>query len=115
MRLMPMWKGLAATAHTLPHDWEALGAHTMYGAPLDPDEWAAVTMPALVVYGSKSPAPLREGSKALGAVLPHAQLHELKGANHNVKPGVVVPLLAEFFAADERGARGTVSSTARAE
>ena len=36
MPLMPMWKGLKATAHTLPYDWAALGKHTMYGAPLRP-------------------------------------------------------------------------------
>jgi pimeloyl-ACP methyl ester carboxylesterase len=114
MRLMPMWKGLRKTAHTLPHDWAALGAHTMYGAALDPDEWAGVTMPALVVYGGKSPEPLREGSKALSAVLPDAQLRELAGASHNVKTGVVVPLLAEFFAGDRPRARMTVSATASA-
>jgi pimeloyl-ACP methyl ester carboxylesterase len=114
MRLMPMWKGLRKTAHTLPHDWAALGAHTMYGAALDPNEWAGVTMPALVVYGGKSPEPLREGSKALSAVLPDAQLRELAGASHNVKTGVVVPLLAEFFAGDRRPARTTVSATASA-
>jgi pimeloyl-ACP methyl ester carboxylesterase len=114
MRLMPMWKGLRKTAHTLPHDWAALGAHTMYGAALDPDEWAGVTMPALVVYGGKSPEPLREGSKALSAVLPDAQLRELAGASHNVKTDVVVPLLAEFFAGDRRPARTTVGATASA-
>jgi pimeloyl-ACP methyl ester carboxylesterase len=26
MRLMPMWKGLKSTAHTLPYDWAALGS-----------------------------------------------------------------------------------------
>jgi len=35
MRLMPMWKGLKATAHILPYDWAALGKHTMYGAPFE--------------------------------------------------------------------------------
>lgn len=29
MPLMPMWKALKATAHTLPYDWAALGKHTM--------------------------------------------------------------------------------------
>jgi len=54
MRLMPMWKGMKATAPTLPYDWAALGKHTMYGAPLDPAEWASVTMPTQVAYGSKT-------------------------------------------------------------
>ena len=79
MRLSPMWKGLRSTAHTLRHDWAALGAHTMYGAPLDPEEWARRDEPALVVYGGKSPEPLREGSKALAAVLPDAELIEIAG------------------------------------
>jgi len=99
MRLMPMWKGLRSTAHTLPHDWAALGAHNMDGSPLDSTEWAGVTGPALVIYGGKSAEPLREGSKALAAVLPDAELRELAGARHNVKTAVVVPLLAEFFSA----------------
>ena len=104
MRLSPMWKGLRSTAHTLGHDWAALGAHTMYGAPLDPEEWAGVTMPALVVYGGKSPEPLREGSKALGAVLPDAELIEIPGAGHNIKTSAVVPLIAKFFTAPARAA-----------
>ena len=98
MRYSPMWKGLRATAHTLPADWAALGAHTMYGAQLDPEEWAGVTVPVLVVYGAKSAEPLRESSQALAAVLPDAQLRELAGVSHNVKAGAVVPVLAAFFA-----------------
>jgi pimeloyl-ACP methyl ester carboxylesterase len=101
MRFSPMWKGLRATAHTLPSDWAALGAHTMYGAELDPQEWAAVTVPAQVVYGAKSAEPLRAGSQALAAVLPDAQLHELPGVSHNVKAGAVVPVIAAFFALEE--------------
>jgi pimeloyl-ACP methyl ester carboxylesterase len=97
MRLSPMWKGLRSTAHTLGHDWAALGAHTMYGAPLDREEWEGVTAPAQVIYGGKSAEPLREGSKALGAVLPDADLIEIPGARHNLRTSAVVPLVAKFF------------------
>jgi pimeloyl-ACP methyl ester carboxylesterase len=100
MRLTPMWKGLKSTAHTLPYDWAALGEHTMYGAPLDPEEWSSVTVPTLVTYGDKSPAVLRDGSRALAQVLPGAELREVKGVGHNVKVDVLAPVLAEFFAAD---------------
>jgi pimeloyl-ACP methyl ester carboxylesterase len=100
MRLMPMWKGLKATAHTLPYDWAALGKHTMYGAPLDAEEFAPVTPPTLVAYGAKSPAVLRQGSRALAEVLPTAELRELKGVSHNVKMNVLAPVLAEFFTAE---------------
>jgi pimeloyl-ACP methyl ester carboxylesterase len=97
MRLLPMWKKLEATAHTLPYDWAALGKHTMYGAPLNADEWRSVTMPTLVVYGAKSPAVLQEGSRALAKVLPNAELKELPGVSHNIKMDVLAPVLAEFF------------------
>ena len=98
MRLMPMWRGLKATAHTLPYDWAALGRHTMYGAPLSAAEWAAVTAPTLVVYGAKSPAVLQQGSRALAEVLPNAELRELEGVSHNVKMDLLAPVLAEFLA-----------------
>ncbi len=97
MRLMPMWKGLKATAHTLPYDWAALGKHTMYGAPLSNEEWASVEMPTLVVTGAKSPAVLQQGSRALAEVLPNAELRELDGVSHNVKMNVLAPVLTEFF------------------
>jgi pimeloyl-ACP methyl ester carboxylesterase len=102
MPLMPMWRGLKATAHTLPYDWAALGQHTMYGAPLNAEEWASVTMPTLVVYGAKSPALLQHGSRALAEVLPHAELRELEGVSHNVKMNILAEALAEFLA-DARG------------
>jgi pimeloyl-ACP methyl ester carboxylesterase len=82
---VPMWKGLKSTAHTLPYDWAALGAHNMYGDALDPQEWSSVTMPTLVVSGARSPAMLRQGSRALAEVLPNAELRELPGNGHNVK------------------------------
>jgi pimeloyl-ACP methyl ester carboxylesterase len=98
MPLMPMWKELKATAHTLPYDWAALGKHTMYAAPLNAEEWASVTVPTLVVYGNKTPAVLKQGSRALADVLPNAELRELEGVGHNVKMHVLAPVLAEFFA-----------------
>jgi pimeloyl-ACP methyl ester carboxylesterase len=104
MRLTPMWKELKATAHTLPYDWAALGKHTMYGAPLNPEEWASVTMPTLVVYGAKSPAVLQEGSRALAEVLPNAQLRQLEGGSHNIKMNLLAPVLTEFFTAERHDA-----------
>jgi pimeloyl-ACP methyl ester carboxylesterase len=103
MPLMPMWKGLKATAPTLPHDWAALGKHTMYGAPLDPAEWAAVTMPTQVVCGAKTMDVLKQGSRAVAEVLPNAELRELNGVGHNVKMPVLAPVLKEFFAASTTG------------
>ncbi len=97
MRLMPMWREMNGVAHTLPYDWAALGEHTMQGAPLDPAEWAAVTASAQVVCGAKSPAELKQGSRALAEVLPNAEFRELPGASHNVKMKVLAPVLRGFF------------------
>jgi len=99
MRLTPIWKGARAVAHTLPYDWAALGEQHMYGAPLDESEWASVTVPTLVVHGSKSPAVLRDGARALAAALPNAELRVLEGVSHNLKMPVLAPLLREFFTA----------------
>jgi pimeloyl-ACP methyl ester carboxylesterase len=85
------------TALVLPYDWAALGKHTMYGAPLNPEEWASVTMPTLVVTGAKSPAVLQQGSRALAEVLPNAELRKLEGVSHNLNMKVLAPVLAEFF------------------
>ncbi len=104
MRLMPMWRDLEATAHTLPYDWAALGEHNMQGAPLRPAEWAGVTIPALVVYGGKSPASLQKGSRALAEILPDAQLRALEGVSHRLKADALVPVLSEFLAGLDREA-----------
>jgi pimeloyl-ACP methyl ester carboxylesterase len=97
MRLMPMWKSLKSVAHTLPYDWAALGSHNMYGKPLLPAEWASVTAPTLVAYGSKSALALQKGSRALAEVLPNANLRALEDQNHNVSMKVLVPVLETFF------------------
>jgi pimeloyl-ACP methyl ester carboxylesterase len=103
MRLMPMWKDLKANSPTLGFDWDALGGHNMYGHPLDPAEWATVTQPVLVAYGSKSPNQLRAGSKDLARVLTNAELRELPGQTHNVSVKKFAPVMAEFLArADTR-------------
>jgi pimeloyl-ACP methyl ester carboxylesterase len=114
MRLTPMWKELKATAHTLPYDWAALGKHTMYGAPLKAEEWASVTVPTLVVYGAKSPAVLKEGSRALAEVLPNAELRELAGVRHNVKMKVLASVLADFFTGETNAAVRRQARTAAA-
>jgi pimeloyl-ACP methyl ester carboxylesterase len=97
MRVMPIWRDLRAVAHTLPYDWVALGSQRMYGAPIDADEWASVTMPTLVVAGEKSPEVLRSSSRALAAALPNASFRELAGVSHNLKMKALAPVLGEFF------------------
>ncbi|MGO9753893.1 MAG: alpha/beta fold hydrolase [Solirubrobacteraceae bacterium] len=102
MRLMPMWKDMTANAHTLSYDWAALGEHNMQGDPLTPDEWSSVHVPALVVFGGKSPANLTKGARALVGVLPNAQLRTLEGVGHNLKVSRLAPVLTEFLDTGDR-------------
>ncbi len=115
MRLAPMWKDMTANAHTLTYDWAALGERNMQGDPLRPAEWASVTIPALVVYGAKSPSSLQNGSRALAEVLPNAQLRVLAGMGHRLKVKVLAPVLDEFLAeGPSRSEEGNSSALAGA-
>jgi pimeloyl-ACP methyl ester carboxylesterase len=74
MRLMPgLWRKLEAMAHTLPYDYAVMG-RTTAGEPLDHEEWAAVTVPTLVINGGKSPARMRGAAVAVAEVLPDSRL-----------------------------------------
>ena len=110
MSRMPMFKKFAANGLTLTFDYAALGDHNMHGRPLQAQEWATVTCPTLVVYGSKTYPGLKHASQALAGVLPNATLRELPGQSHNVSPSAIVPLLAEFAGA--AGASATAASAA---
>ena len=114
MRLMPAWKDMAANAHTLPYDWAALGEHNMQGDPLQAEEFASITLPAMVVHGGKSPANLRKGSEALAGILPDARLCVLDGIGHNLKVDAIVPVLEEFLADGQTNPQpdGTETTTA---
>ncbi len=102
MRLMPMWRLMQANAPTLVYDWAALGEHNMRGDALRAEEWASVTMPALVVCGTKSSSTLQNGARALSEVLPCADLRVLDGMGHRMKVAVLAPVLAEFLEGHER-------------
>jgi hypothetical protein len=104
MRMMPVWKRLTAVAHTIPYDFQVLG-DTGSGRPLPAGRWSAATMPALVMAGGKSPAYFRHGMRALAGVLPDGQYRTLPDQTHLLKPDVLAPVLAEFFAGGRPAAR----------
>jgi pimeloyl-ACP methyl ester carboxylesterase len=96
MRLMPMWAGLRAVAHTLPYDFTVLG-DTGSGRPLPKTRWANVKVPALVMDGGKSPAWMRNANRAIADLLPDSRYLTIEGQDHRLKPEAVVPALLEFF------------------
>lgn len=95
-RLMPAWSKLKGVAHTLPYDM-AIVKDFQRGEPLPRGYWSGVTVPTFVGDGGKSPAWMRNGVRALAEALPSAQHRTLEGQTHMVKPGVLVPVLNEFF------------------
>jgi len=96
MRLTPIWKKLKPVAHTLPYDG-ALVSENQRGRPLTARRWQSATMPTLVADGGKSPAWMRNATKALADALPNATYRTLPGQTHMVKADAHVPVIMEFL------------------
>jgi pimeloyl-ACP methyl ester carboxylesterase len=110
MRLLPVWRRLAASAPTLPYDG-ALMKDYQRGDPLPRNRWSTVAAPTLVLVGSKSPGWMQNAMKSLAAILPNATHHVLQGQSHIVRAPVHVPVVTEFLTAGEE-ARSTEPSHA---
>jgi pimeloyl-ACP methyl ester carboxylesterase len=96
MRLMPVWSKVTAVAHTLPYDFAIVGPYQR-GQPLPTLRWTGATMPTLVMDGGKSPAWMRNATRALAGVLPNATYRTLDGQTHMIKPKALAPPLVDFF------------------
>ena len=93
MRLFPFWKGMRAVAHTLPYDAAAM---TSFDVPTD--LFSRITVPVVVGTGGKSPPALRDGAKAVAAVVPGARFRVVPKQSHGVKPAAVAAVLREMIA-----------------
>ncbi len=96
MRMMPSWSTMKKVAHTVAYDAAIVSEHER-GQPLPADRWTSVTMPTLVIDGSKSPAWMRNAMSALAGVLPAAKHRTLAGQTHMINAKVLAPVLVEFF------------------
>ena len=112
MRLLPLWRRLKASAHTLPYDG-AIVKEYQRGQPLPRGRWASVTTPALVLVGAKSPDWMQNATRSLAAILPRATHRVLAGQSHVVKPVVHAPMVIEFLCAGERAVKPTETTHAR--
>ena len=93
MQLMPwIWRKMKAVAHTLPYD-----AAVMTGFKVPRARFAAISVPALAMYGSKTDVRLVKAVRAVADAVPGAQLQSLDGQTHNVNPAVLTPALVEFL------------------
>jgi pimeloyl-ACP methyl ester carboxylesterase len=96
MRFMPgVWRKLEAVAHTLPYD-----AAVMRGfGPPPAERFASIGARTLALHGARTDARLARAAEAVARTVPNARHRALAGQNHNVKPEVLAPVVAEFFAA----------------
>ena len=96
LRRAPSWPGLEAVAPTLAYDHAAiLGEPWSVPAGLA----ARVPVPALVMTGDAGLEFMPDAARVLSQAIPRGQLRALAGQTHEVKPGVLAPVLAEFFTA----------------
>jgi pimeloyl-ACP methyl ester carboxylesterase len=91
------WKRIKAVAHTAPYEATII-EDNFRGQPLQAQQWAAVTMPTLVITGAKTDGLLLEAGRALVDVLPDGRPSELAGQGHNVSMKVLAPVVEDFFA-----------------
>lgn len=92
-RESPMWAGMEAVAPSLAHDDAVMG-----DGLLPRDRLAAIGVPVLAVAGGASPEWMRAASREIAQTVPQGTYRVLEGQTHMVEPGVLGPVLAEFFA-----------------
>ena len=96
MRQASFWPSMEAIAPTLAYDHAAIIGEC-WSAPTGLA--ARVTVPALVIAGDASLAFMPAAARILSEAMPHGQLRILADQPHNVDPGVLAPILTEFFTA----------------
>jgi pimeloyl-ACP methyl ester carboxylesterase len=95
MREAPVWPGMAALSPTWVRELAEIDS-----LPADVNRYAEVRTPTLMLLGELTAPHHRSATKALGAVLPVAQVHELTGQEHFaqlVAPVAVAAAIAEFL------------------
>ena len=97
MRDEPWWAGLEAIAPTLAYDSEVMGDLSR-GGTIPVDLVGRVTSPTLVFAGGASPAWMIDVARQIAGALPNGRYRVLKGQEHVVPPGLLAPVLTEFYA-----------------
>jgi pimeloyl-ACP methyl ester carboxylesterase len=93
MRRTPFWPAAEAIAPTLAYDH----AGVMGDGCVPTGRAARVLGPALVMDGGASLPFMHDTARALSQAMPQAQQRTLEGQTHDMNPGVLGPVLVEFF------------------
>lgn len=93
MRLFPkVWKQLKGVAHTLTNDATVMGSFEVPTALL-----ARITMPTLVMGGSKAKPNMVAAVNGVADAVPGSVRRTLAGQTHQVKDEAIAPELIAFF------------------
>jgi hypothetical protein len=94
MRRTPFWPAAEAIAPTLGYDHAGvIGEDNSVPTGLA----ARVAVPALVIDGGASLPFMHDTARTLSQAMPHARQRTLEGQTHDINPGVLAPVLVEFF------------------
>jgi pimeloyl-ACP methyl ester carboxylesterase len=77
MRSQPAWQARVEAAHTIPRELRAVKAYR-----LDPERFADLGVPTLVLSGGESPAALRKAGEAVDEALPDSRIVVMPGQGH---------------------------------
>lgn len=95
LRASPIWGPRVAAAHTIPRE---LRAEESYRP--DPNVFASLAVPALLLLGSESPQWAKKGTELVQSVLPHSRVAVLQGEGHiavMTAPELVADEVARFL------------------
>ena len=92
----PLWTYWLEQALTLPPEMRSLD-----GYRFDPQEFADVSAPTLLLLGSESRPPIKQGVEEVAAALPNSRIAILRGQGHSAiteAPELVVEQVDKFVA-----------------
>ncbi|MEU9589725.1 alpha/beta fold hydrolase [Streptomyces sp. NPDC048219] len=92
-RRSPMWAGMESVAPSLAYDDAVMG-----DARVPRSRLAEIAVPVLALAGDAGAGWMREAARAVADAVPDGAYRALEGQSHMVEPGVLAPVLAEFFA-----------------
>ena len=92
MKQSDYWAGMVAIAHTLPYD--VLLCH---GGVVPLDRIENIVVPLLALAGGASPSWGTNGARLIAGSVSAGEYRILEGQTHAADPGLLVPVLTEFF------------------
>ncbi|MEG3629136.1 alpha/beta fold hydrolase [Streptomyces poriticola] len=93
-RQSPMWQSMESVAPSLAHDDAVMGDGRVPHGLL-----ASVDVPVLALAGGASEDGMRRAARAVADAVPDGVYGTLEGQRHLAEPGVLGPVLTQFFAA----------------